>query len=74
MELDSLRSHFGIVPQDVVLFNESIGYNLRYGRHDASDEEVRQAARRAQIHDAIERMPQGYDTRVGERGLKLSGG
>ena len=61
------------MPQDVVLFNESIGYNLRYGRHDASDEEVRQAARRAQIHDAIERMPQGYDTRVGERGLKLSG-
>ena len=57
-----------------MLFNESIGYNLRYGRHDASDEEVRQAARRAQIHDAIERMPQGYDTRVGERGLKLSGG
>lgn len=74
VELDSLRSHFGIVPQDVVLFNETIGYNLRYGRHGASDEEVRQAARRAQIHAAIERMPQGYETRVGERGLKLSGG
>ena len=74
VELDSLRSHFGIVPQDVVLFNETIGYNLRYGRHGASDEEVQQAARRAQIHTAIERMPQGYETRVGERGLKLSGG
>ena len=74
VELDSLRSHFGIVPQDVVLFNETIGYNLRYGRHGATDEEVREAARRAQIHTAIERMPQGYETRVGERGLKLSGG
>ena len=56
--VESLRRGIAVVPQDVVLFNESIGYNLRYGRHDASDEEVRQAARRAQIHDAIERMPQ----------------
>ena len=53
VELDSLRSHFGIVPQDVVLFNETIGYNLRYGRHGASDEEVQQAARRAQVHTLI---------------------
>jgi ABC-type multidrug transport system fused ATPase/permease subunit len=74
VELDSLRSHFGIVPQDVVLFNDTIRYNLRYGRHDATDAEVEEAARRAQIHAAIERMPQGYETKVGERGLKLSGG
>ena len=57
-----------------MLFNETIEYNLRYGRLDATREEVEQAARHAQLHDAIVRMPDGYDTRVGERGLKLSGG
>ena len=57
-----------------MLFNDTIRYNLRYGRLDATDDEVEEAARRAQIHDAIMRMPQGYETRVGERGLKLSGG
>ena len=74
VELDSVRRALGVVPQDVVLFNESVGYNLRYGRPEASDEEVQQAARHARVHDAIMRMPSGYDTKVGERGLKLSGG
>lgn len=71
---ESLRSAIGMVPQDTVLFNDSIAYNVRYGRMDASDEEVKQAAERAQIGDFIARLPQGYDTQVGERGLKLSGG
>ena len=74
LELDSVRASFGTVPQDVVLFNETIRYNLRYGRHGATDGEIEDAARRAHIHDAIVRMPLGYDTKVGERGLKLSGG
>lgn len=74
MELDSLRSHIGVVPQDVVLFNETVGYNLAYGMPDASREHVEAAARAAQIHDSIMRMPKGYETLVGERGLKLSGG
>jgi ATP-binding cassette subfamily B protein len=71
---DSLRAAIGIVPQDTVLFNDTIGYNIRYGRWDATDEEVRQAARMAQLADFIESLPEGYDTPVGERGLKLSGG
>ncbi|MDR3374698.1 MAG: ABC transporter ATP-binding protein/permease [Ancalomicrobiaceae bacterium] len=70
----SLRRNIGMVPQDTVLFNDTIRYNIRYGRPDASDEEVVEAARLAQIADFIERLPQGYDTEVGERGLKLSGG
>ena len=74
VELDSLRRRLGVVPQDVVLFNDTIAYNLRYGRLDATQEEVEQAAKHAQVHDAIVRMPQGYETLVGERGLKLSGG
>jgi ATP-binding cassette subfamily B (MDR/TAP) protein 7 len=74
MDLDSLRNVFGVVPQDVVLFNETVEYNIRYGRLDASDEEVREAAKYAAIHDQIIRFPQGYQTMVGERGLKLSGG
>ena len=70
----SLRSAIGIVPQDTVLFNDSIFYNIQYGRPEASREEVIAAARSAQLHDFIESLPQKYETRVGERGLKLSGG
>ena len=70
----SLRAAIGIVPQDTVLFNDTIGYNIRYGRWDASEEEVREAARKAQLADFIESLPSGYETQVGERGLKLSGG
>lgn len=70
----SLRQAIGIVPQDTVLFNDTIFYNIRYGRPDASAEEVEAAARAAQIHAFISSLPDGYDTPVGERGLKLSGG
>ncbi|HHH48567.1 MAG TPA: ABC transporter ATP-binding protein/permease, partial [Gammaproteobacteria bacterium] len=70
----SLRAAIGIVPQDTVLFNESIEYNLRYARPDASFEEIVEAARLAQLHDFVAQLPEGYETRVGERGLKLSGG
>ncbi|MEO9528469.1 ABC transporter ATP-binding protein/permease [Roseibium sp.] len=71
---ESVRDAIGMVPQDTVLFNDTIAYNIRYGRPDASEEEVREAARMAQIHDFIENLPQGYQSEVGERGLKLSGG
>ncbi|MBG0802358.1 ABC transporter ATP-binding protein/permease [Methylocystis sp. H4A] len=71
---ESLRAAIGMVPQDTVLFNDSIGYNIRYGRWDASDEEVREAARLAQIDRFIESVPEAYEAQVGERGLKLSGG
>ncbi|EHP44446.1 ABC transporter transmembrane region:ABC transporter related protein [Cupriavidus basilensis OR16] len=71
---DSLRRAIGIVPQDTVLFNDSIYYNIAYGRPDASRDEVIEAARAAQIDTFIRELPQGYDTPVGERGLKLSGG
>ncbi len=70
----SLRAALGMVPQDTVLFNDTIDYNIRYGRPDATEAEVREAARNAQIHDFIMTLPQGYDSLVGERGLKLSGG
>ncbi len=70
----SLRRQIGVVPQDTVLFNDTIGYNVRYGRPDASDEEVREAADLARISGFIDKMPDGFDTEVGERGLKLSGG
>ena len=70
----SLRKQIGMVPQDTVLFNESILYNIRYGRPDASDEEVEQAAEMAQIGEFIKSLPDGFHTQVGERGLKLSGG
>jgi len=70
----SLRRAIGIVPQDTVLFNDTILYNIRYGRPDASDAEVYDAARAAQLHDFIAQLPDGYQTKVGERGLKLSGG
>ena len=74
LQQTSLRRAIGIVPQDTVLFNETIGYNIAYGRPDASQEEIEAAARAAQIHDFIKRLPKGYATMVGERGLKLSGG
>ncbi|HUU25459.1 MAG TPA: ABC transporter ATP-binding protein/permease [Methyloceanibacter sp.] len=70
----SLRAAIGMVPQDTVLFNDTIEYNIRYGKPEATHGEVREAARLAQIHDFIMTLPQGYDALVGERGLKLSGG
>lgn len=70
----SLRAAVGMVPQDTVLFNDTIRYNIRYGRPDATDEEVEDAARLAQIHNFIVDLPDGYQAMVGERGLKLSGG
>ena len=70
----SLRKQIGIVPQDTVLFNESIFYNIQYARPSASAEEVIAVCRLADIHDFIDSLPDGYDTIVGERGLKLSGG
>jgi ABC-type transport system involved in Fe-S cluster assembly fused permease/ATPase subunit len=70
----SLRGAIGIVPQDTVLFNDTIHYNIQYGRPDAAPEEVIAAAKAAHIHDFISTLPDGYDARVGERGLKLSGG
>lgn len=71
---DSLRQAIGMVPQDTVLFHETIGYNIAYGRPGASEKEIAAAAEAAYLHDFIESLPQGYDTVVGERGLKLSGG
>ncbi len=71
---DSLRACIGVVPQDTVLFNDTIRYNIAYGRPGASQDEIEAAAKAAQVHDFVLRLPEGYDTRVGERGLKLSGG
>lgn len=71
---ESLHAAIGVVPQDTVLFNDTIRYNIGYGRAGASQDEIEDAARAAQIHDFIAGLPQGYDTQVGERGLKLSGG
>ncbi|AXE32997.1 ABCB family ABC transporter ATP-binding protein/permease [Chromobacterium phragmitis] len=71
---DSLRAHIGIVPQDTVLFNDTVYYNIAYGKPGATREEVIEAARSAHIHDFVSSLPDGYDTMVGERGLKLSGG
>lgn len=71
---DSLRAHIGIVPQDTVLFNDTVYYNIAYGKPGATREEVMDAARSAHIHDFVSSLPDGYDTMVGERGLKLSGG
>jgi ATP-binding cassette subfamily B protein len=70
----TLREAIGMVPQDTVLFNDTVRYNIRYGRWDATDAEVEEAARTAQIDTFIQMSPKGYDTEVGERGLKLSGG
>jgi ATP-binding cassette, subfamily B (MDR/TAP), member 7 len=72
--LDSLRRAVGVVPQDTPLFHSDVMHNIRYGRLDASDEEVVEVARRAQVHDAVMRLPNGYKTTVGERGLMISGG
>ncbi|MCU0888597.1 MAG: ABC transporter ATP-binding protein/permease [Rubritepida sp.] len=71
---DSLRRAIGVVPQDTVLFNDTIAYNIGYGRPGATEEEIVAAAKLAQVHDFVMRLPDGYRTRVGERGLKLSGG
>jgi len=71
---ESLRAHIGVVPQDTVLFNDTIRYNIGYGRAGATDAEIEEAARSASVHDFIMDLPDGYDTAVGERGLKLSGG
>ena len=71
---DSVRAAIGVVPQDTVLFNDTIAYNIAYGRPGATEAEIEQAARLAQVHDFVLKMPDGYKTRVGERGLKLSGG
>ncbi len=70
----SLRAAIGIVPQDTVLFNDTIGYNIQYGRPDAGFDEVHRVSELARIHDFVDALPQGFDTMVGERGLKLSGG
>lgn len=72
--MESLRRSIAVVPQDTVLFHESIGYNIQYGDLDASWDEVVEAAKKAKIHDTIMSFPDGYETIVGERGLKLSGG
>ena len=74
MTQSSLRGAIGVVPQDTVLFNDTIAYNIAYGRPGATRDQVEHAARLAQVHDFVLRLPEGYDTRVGERGLKLSGG
>jgi ABC-type transport system involved in Fe-S cluster assembly fused permease/ATPase subunit len=74
LKLDSLRQNISVVPQDLVLFNDTIYYNIAYGRPNSTPQEVVEAAKMAHIHDDIMRMPEGYDTVVGERGLKLSGG
>jgi ABC-type transport system involved in Fe-S cluster assembly fused permease/ATPase subunit len=71
---ESLRAAIGVVPQDTVLFNDTIRYNIAYGRPGAAQHEIEHAARLAQVHDFVVSLPEGYDTRVGERGLKLSGG
>ncbi|MGM0741005.1 MAG: ABCB family ABC transporter ATP-binding protein/permease [Pseudomonadota bacterium] len=74
LTLNSVHQAIGVVPQDTVLFNDTIGYNIAYGRAGASQADVEEAAKAAQIHDFIIGLPDGYDTQVGERGLKLSGG
>ncbi|KAF2186780.1 vacuolar ABC heavy metal transporter-like protein [Zopfia rhizophila CBS 207.26] len=74
LTIDSVRRHIGVVPQDTVLFNESLMYNLKYANPEATDEQVYEACRAASIHDKIMSFPDRYDTKVGERGLRLSGG
>ncbi|GMG07374.1 unnamed protein product [Aspergillus oryzae] len=74
MTIASLRSHLGVVPQDTILFNDTLLYNLLYARPQATMEEVYAACRAASIHDRIMSFPDGYETKVGERGLRLSGG
>ncbi|EED17645.1 ABC iron exporter Atm1, putative [Talaromyces stipitatus ATCC 10500] len=72
--LESLRKSIGVVPQDMPLFNDTIEHNIRYGRIDATSEEVQKAAQRAHVHELIQRLPDGYKTAVGERGMMISGG
>jgi ABC-type transport system involved in Fe-S cluster assembly fused permease/ATPase subunit len=74
LTIDSVRKHIGVVPQDTVLFNESLMYNLKYANPEATDEQVYEACRAASIHDKIMMFPDKYETKVGERGLRLSGG
>jgi ATP-binding cassette subfamily B protein len=74
VQQSSLRAAIGVVPQDTVLFNDSLHYNIAYGRPSAREDEVMEAARLARLHDLVTRLPDGYATKVGERGLKLSGG
>jgi ATP-binding cassette, subfamily B (MDR/TAP), member 7 len=74
VDMASVRKIIGVVPQDTVLFNNTVRYNIGYGRLDASTDEIEEAARNASVHSAIMRLPLGYDSNVGERGLKLSGG
>lgn len=74
MTLGSLRRNIGIVQQDIYLFNDTMKENIRYGKLDATDEEIVEAAKRANIHDYIMTLPDGYDTKIGERGVRLSGG
>jgi ATP-binding cassette subfamily B protein len=74
LSLAQLRGSISVVPQDTVLFNETIGYNIAFGKPNCSPDEVERAARLAHLHDVIMRLPDQYDTRVGERGVKLSGG
>jgi ATP-binding cassette subfamily B (MDR/TAP) protein 7 len=72
--MESLRATIGVVPQDTPLFHADVMHNVRYGRLDATDEEVYDAARRANVHDTVMRLPEKYQTQVGERGLMISGG
>ena len=72
--VDSLRRSIGVVPQDTPLFNDTVEHNIRYGMIDASHDQVIAAAKRARIHDIIEKFPDGYQTKVGERGMMISGG
>jgi ATP-binding cassette subfamily B (MDR/TAP) protein 7 len=74
VQLTSLRGQIGVVPQDTPLFHADVMHNIRYGRLDATDEEVKQVAKMARVHEAIERLPDKYKTTVGERGLMISGG
>lgn len=70
----SLRRNIGVVPQDTPLFHADIMHNIRYGKVDATDEEVEEVAKKARVHDTVQRLPEGYKTTVGERGLMISGG
>lgn len=74
VQLKTLREQIGVVPQDTPLFHADVWHNLRYGRLDATDEEILEAARKAKVHEAVSRLPDGYKTTVGERGLMISGG
>jgi ATP-binding cassette, subfamily B (MDR/TAP), member 7 len=74
INLDSLRKNFGVVPQDTPLFHSDIIHNIRYGRLDATDEEVKRVAQMARVDEVVEKLPDGWETKVGERGLMISGG